>query len=138
MDRLLLVIEFDAENFTEVRHEVDAHTRQCRIPPEKAADFVAAVNEVMINAVRHGGGQGVLRLWRDVHLQCEVRDHGPGFVAERYLNRDRRPSPSAEGGMGLWIVQHTTDLLSIVSGATGTTVVVGTALPSPTAPGKTR
>lgn len=126
--RLILVAEFDVARFTEVRHKIDSRTRECRITPEKADDFVAAVNEVMINAIRHGGGRGELRLWEDAYLTCEVRDHGPGFAAEDYLNRAQRPSPSANGGLGLWIVQNTTDTLSIVSDPTGTTVLVGAAL----------
>ncbi|MFK3979709.1 ATP-binding protein [Micromonospora sp. NPDC050397] len=126
--RLLLVVEFDVARFTDVRREVDSRSRECRISPEKADDFVAAVNEIMINAIRHGGGRGELRLWQDAQLTCEIRDHGPGFAADNYLNRAHRPSPSADGGMGLWIVQTTSDTLSIVSDPTGTTVVIGATL----------
>ncbi|MGW4462684.1 ATP-binding protein [Micromonospora sp. NPDC004704] len=126
--QLLLVSTFDAKRFTEVRHAVDAVIRRCRLSAEKAADFVTAVNEVMINAVRHGGGSGELRLWETADLVCEVRDHGPGFPANRYLNRSERPTPSPDGGMGLWIVQQTTDTLSIDSTTGGTTVRIGAAL----------
>ncbi|WP_329110841.1 ATP-binding protein [Micromonospora sp. NBC_01699] len=127
-NQLLLVSIFDAGRFTEVRHAVDAVIRRCRLSAEKAADFVTAVNEVMINAVRHGGGSGELRLWESAQLVCEVRDRGPGFPAAGYLNRSQRPTPSPDGGMGLWIVQQTTDTLSIDSGPAGTTVRIGAAL----------
>ncbi|MEV4757769.1 ATP-binding protein [Micromonospora sp. NPDC049559] len=127
--RLLFAAGFDASRFAEVRRHVDVIAAQCGLAPEKTVDFVAAVNEVMTNAIRHGGGRGELRLWRDSHLICEVRDHGPGFAAEKYVARRDRPAPSPTGGMGLWIVQQTSEVLAIDSDGAGTTVRISTALP---------
>jgi anti-sigma regulatory factor (Ser/Thr protein kinase) len=127
--RLLFVAQFDVNRFADVRREVDAAARHCRLGPEKTVDFVAAVNEVMTNAIRHGGGGGELRLWQHDHLTCEIRDQGPGFPASGYLRRSDRPAPSPTGGMGLWIAQQTSDAISINSGATGTTVRISAALP---------
>ena len=127
-DRLLYVAEFGAEHFADVRREVDTAARQCGLPADKTIDFVTAVNEVMTNAVRHGGGRGELRLWDGDGLTCEVRDHGPGFTVSDYLDRHDRPAPSAGGGMGLWIIQQTSEALSINSGPSGTTVRISAVL----------
>ena len=55
---------------------------------------VLAVNEVMTNVVRHGGGIGQLRLWLGRELRCQIIDHGSGFDPDPFLGR-RRPEPSA-------------------------------------------
>lgn len=56
-----------------------------------------------------------------------------GFAAARYLNRRQPPPPSGSGGMGLWIVQQTSDAMSIDSGSTGTTIRISAVLPGPAA-----
>jgi anti-sigma regulatory factor (Ser/Thr protein kinase) len=129
LSRLLFATEFDASRLTDARHEVDIAVRRCGLDPDKSLDFIAAVNEAMTNAVRHGGGRGALRLSVDTQLTCEIHDDGPGFPADRYLNRTHRPTPSPAGGMGLWIAQQTSDALSIDSGSAGTTVRIGMTLP---------
>jgi anti-sigma regulatory factor (Ser/Thr protein kinase) len=120
--RLLVVAQFDINRFGDVRREVDTAARECGLDEERALDFVTAVNEVMTNAIRHGGGWGELRLWAADQLRCEVRDQGPGFPAAGYLNRGEAPTPSSNGGMGLWIAQRSSDEITIDSGPSGTTV----------------
>ena len=93
----------------------------------RADDFVTAVNEVMTNAVRHGGGGGELRLWGEDVLVCEISDRGRGFPAAAYLDRRERPVATPTGGMGLWIAQQISDSLTIESGPGGTTVRITTA-----------
>jgi serine/threonine-protein kinase RsbW len=84
---------------------------------------VVAVNELLTNAVRHGGGGGRLTL---LHLGdrvvCEVRDDGPGLAAP--LGEPRRPSSDQPGGWGLWLAEELTDTFDLVTGAGGTTVRV--------------
>jgi anti-sigma regulatory factor (Ser/Thr protein kinase) len=92
--------------------------------PEKADGFIIAINEVMTNAVRHGGGNGELRLWSGHALLCEVDDHGPGFDAGPHLERTTRPTPSRTGGLGLWLARQTSDTLTVDSGPNGTTVSI--------------
>ncbi|MEV4534450.1 SpoIIE family protein phosphatase [Asanoa sp. NPDC049518] len=120
--RVLLDEAFDRAGVAALRRRVADEASRHGMPDEEADDFVAAVNEVMTNAIRHGGGAGTLRLVTDGGgLVSEVRDRGTGFPAAAFLAREERPTPSSTGGMGLWIAQQTSHL-HIESGPTGTLV----------------
>jgi anti-sigma regulatory factor (Ser/Thr protein kinase) len=124
--RLLLLVTIVPGRLPAIRGQVEALARDCGLPPERASDWVTAVNELMANVVRHGGGAGQLRVWADGDLVCEVRDSGPGFTADQYVARRDRPVPSGEGGMGLWIARQMTDGMEIDSGPSGTAVRIRT------------
>jgi serine/threonine-protein kinase RsbW len=84
---------------------------------------VVAVNELLTNAVRHGGGRGRLTLLHVAdRVVCEVSDDGPGLPAP--LGEPRRPSSDQPGGWGLWLAEELTDTFDLVTGAGGTTVRV--------------
>ena len=129
--RHLLAASFDAGRVAAVRHYVGVLARGCGLGRSRGDEFVAAVNEILTNAVRHGGGCGELRLWLDGQLVCEVSDRGDGFDSTRYAERIERPLLTAAGGKGLWIAQRLTDGMSITSGRSGTTVQVRAKLPLP-------
>lgn len=84
--------------------------------------FVVAVQEIVTNAVRHGGGSGKLRLWYDRDLLCEITDHGGGFPSTPDLDRTTPPTATAHGGRGLWLAQQATTELAIRSGTGGSAV----------------
>ncbi|MFD0823552.1 ATP-binding protein, partial [Micromonospora zhanjiangensis] len=89
----LLAESFDRGRVTDLRHVVASSVEATGLSGQRLDDFVLAVNELLTNAVRHGGGRGVLRLWceRDTVL-CEVSDDGGGIGAERLADR-QRPAP---------------------------------------------
>lgn len=118
----LLVATFTRDELDAVRHRVGAVSDHHGLSADALSDWVTAVNELMTNAVRHGGGTGTLRLRFDGRLTCEVRDDGTGFVAAEHLGDRPRPALSAAGGMGLWIVEQMAEVLSVDSGPAGTTV----------------
>jgi serine/threonine-protein kinase RsbW len=124
--RLLLRVAIVPERLPAIRTQVETLARECGLAPERASDWVTAVNELMANVVRHGGGAGQLRVWADRDLVCEVRDSGPGFAAHGYITRRNRPVPSGEGGMGLWIARQMSDGMEIDSGPSGTVVRIRT------------
>jgi serine/threonine-protein kinase RsbW len=126
--RLLLETKITAGQLPAVRQQVEAIARQCGLAGERVSDWVTAVNELVTNAVRHGGGAGELRVWKDGRLICEVRDEGPGFSAADYGSLRNRPPLSVAGGMGLWIAQQMTDDLQIDSSPAGTVVRISTTL----------
>lgn len=87
---------------------------------ERATDVALVTGELITNSVRHGGGRGVLRLWRQAAtLVCEVCDRG--HVVDPLIGR-RRPVDGQVGGRGLWVVNQICDLLQVRSSPSGTTV----------------
>lgn len=85
---------------------------------------MVAVNELLTNAVRHGGGVGRVVLWvADGQVVCEVSDSGGGLAAAR-REPAVRPPADQPGGWGLWLAEELTDSFELLTGATGTTVRV--------------
>jgi anti-sigma regulatory factor (Ser/Thr protein kinase) len=120
--QLVLTAPFQAGDMAAVRRRIDAAAREAGLPPHAAEGLTIAANEIMTNAVRHGGGSGLLRLWAAADVLCEITDGGSGFATAAFQDRREQPKPTASGGMGLWIAQRTTDGLSIGSGPAGTAV----------------
>ncbi|WP_433551420.1 ATP-binding protein [Micromonospora zamorensis] len=121
---LLIAKAFDQAQVTEIRHSVTSCAHACGLTGQRLDDFVLAINELITNAVRHGGGRGLLRLWHESSLLvCEVADHGHGISPQRLGDRSR-PAPDTAGGWGLWLARELTDAMEVVSSAAGTTVRV--------------
>jgi anti-sigma regulatory factor (Ser/Thr protein kinase) len=90
------------------------------IAAECADGLVLAVDEVVTNALRHGGGRGTVRAWsQDGGVVCEVAD--TGTITEPLVGRVR-PDLNRHGGRGLWIANHFCDLVQIRSSRAGTVV----------------
>ncbi|HEY0532985.1 MAG TPA: ATP-binding protein [Actinoplanes sp.] len=86
-------------------------------------DAVLVAHELATNVIRHGGGFGRLRMWRESgRIVCRVSDCGPGMSALVAEPETRRP-----GGRGLWIARRLADV-RIESGPSGTVVVAAMAL----------
>ncbi|MEV6368267.1 ATP-binding protein [Micromonospora musae] len=133
---LLIAEAFDRGRVTELRHSVTSCAQAAGLRDQRLDDFVLAVNELITNAVRHGGGQGSLRLWQDGGtLTCEVADQGIGISTQRLDDRSR-PAPDTAGGWGLWLARELSDTIEIVSAETGTIVRITTAVPAQTPAGQ--
>ncbi|MFI7070369.1 ATP-binding protein [Micromonospora sediminicola] len=125
---LLIAEAFDQTQVTELRHSVTSCAHATGLAGQRLDDFVLAVNELITNAVRHGGGQGRLRLWRrGGDLVCEVADHGQGISERRLRDRDR-PAPDTAGGWGLWLARELSDSMEVETGDAGTVVRITAAL----------
>ncbi|HEX5540299.1 MAG TPA: ATP-binding protein [Micromonospora sp.] len=123
---------------TELRHVVADRAAALGLHGHHLDDFVLAVNELMANAVRHGGGHGWLRLWRrGPTLFCEVSDHGHGIDIDQ-LSRQERPAPDTVGGRGLWLTRQLSDDMRIWTGDAGTTVRISATIGRPTTPAAPR
>jgi anti-sigma regulatory factor (Ser/Thr protein kinase) len=104
--RALCDDQFDRSSLVAVRKNVAACAAAQGLQDLPLSRFTVAVHEIVLNAVRHGGGRGRLRLWRTADtLHCLVSDDGPG-IADRH--RGLRPQPSGAGAgqtsYGLWLV----------------------------------
>lgn len=119
-------IFFELEQLSYVRRFVAHHATKARLTDDRVADLVLAVNEAVTNSLRHGGGKGALRAWRDGdRLVFEIRDAG---AIEQPLVGRRRPTPGQEGGFGMWLVHHLCDLVQLRTFANGTVVRLHMAL----------
>jgi len=84
---------FDGDSLYALRATVAAHASETGMPEGQVRNVVLAVHELAANAVRHGAGQGQVRLWTTGDgIRCEVTDAGP---------EDRRP-----GQPGIRAVRH--------------------------------
>ncbi|MEV0584519.1 ATP-binding protein [Nonomuraea sp. NPDC050310] len=120
---LLVATPFDLRSVSRTRCTLSRWAVEQGLAGERLLDFVFAVNECVINAVRHGGGRGRLRMWREGdELCCEIADEGGGFPARR-LSSDL-PGADAVGGRGLWLVRNLVDRVGVTTGAAGSSVLV--------------
>ncbi|HSK56826.1 MAG TPA: sensor histidine kinase [Jiangellales bacterium] len=118
--RVLEEVAFDHRRLRQVRTLVASTAERFGMDLSRTADLVMAANEVATNSVRHGGGRGEVRLWRDGRsLVCEVRDRGR--LDEPMAGR-REPAVGSLGGRGLWLTNQVCDLVQIRCYAEGTVV----------------
>jgi anti-sigma regulatory factor (Ser/Thr protein kinase) len=121
---------FDGGSLYALRAAVAAHAAAAGLPQLRIYDVVAASHELAANAVRHGAGQGRLRLWVEgQYLRCEISDEGPprGSAAGKGSaagNRDTETKWLARHGHGLWLVDQVADQVSVDRGPGGTTVTI--------------
>jgi anti-sigma regulatory factor (Ser/Thr protein kinase) len=103
-----------------LRGIVRARARAAGLPPHRVVDLVLAVGEATANTVRHAGGTGTLKIWRDeTEIVCEVSD--AGRMQDPQAGR-RRPAAGTRGGNGLWIIRQACDRVEVTSGDSGTVI----------------
>jgi anti-sigma regulatory factor (Ser/Thr protein kinase) len=139
---LLLEQAFDAGSLYAVRAAAAAHASQAGLPPARVHDLVVAVHELAANAVRHGAGQGQLRIWADdgaLHFQVtegQPAGDGAGRAAADPGSPDGQAALQAAGwqiehGHGLWLVHQVADQARLDAGPGGSTATVTFLLPDP-------
>jgi anti-sigma regulatory factor (Ser/Thr protein kinase) len=112
----------DRESLVAARHRVSHLAAAAGFSRAKTSDLVLAVNEVLTNSVRHGGGRGLLRIWQeDGSLVCEIAD--AGRIEDPLVDR-RRPLADQSGGRGLWMANQLCDLMQLRSFPDGSAVRV--------------
>jgi len=117
----LLSQSFAADDVAMVRRLVARHAHEAGLAEMRRQDFVLAVDEIVTNAVRHGGGAGHLDVWiADGRLWFQVTDRGPGLRNEPATSP---PSPTQVSGRGLWLARQITDDMTITSNRSGTVVI---------------
>lgn len=122
-DAILLQFDFDRDAITGLRHHIASCAAEEGLDGLRLDGFVLAINEIMTNAVRHGGGHGRVCLWRTAAgLRCEVRDPGTGTGEPARFNGHALPPTEATGGRGLWLARHLCDSFDVDFGHDGTRV----------------
>lgn len=109
------------EDLPAARRLIQERATAAGVLPGCAADLSIAANEVLTNALLHGGGARALRVWtEDNRFICQIEDEGPGIG--NALAGYQPPRSEGVGGRGLWVARQLVDLMQIDSGATGTIV----------------
>jgi anti-sigma regulatory factor (Ser/Thr protein kinase) len=110
--RLLLDLPSSEAELVSLREAVAAHADAAGLDRPRTEDLVLIAHELATNAVRHGGGHGRLRLWREGHaIRCRVTDDGPGLPST--VEPPIRPEPGSAGGRGMWLVTRFADRVEI-------------------------
>ncbi|HYH32845.1 MAG TPA: sensor histidine kinase [Pseudonocardia sp.] len=107
------------------RHAVREALRDGGLPHERAQEYLAAISEVLTNALQHGRGPVQIRLLTsDDRWWCTVTDHGSG-IDDPYTGIDS-PLPGNPGaaGTGLWVARQLCDHLTINNTPSGASVVL--------------
>lgn len=113
-------LRFELANLSSIRRFVRVSSEAALLSPQRREELVLAVDELASNSIRHGGGSGVVRIWRDGEkVVCEVADRGR--IDDPLAGRVERP-PGSMGGYGLWIANQLCDLVQIRSLADGNAV----------------
>jgi anti-sigma regulatory factor (Ser/Thr protein kinase) len=107
---VLQLFMFDAGQLSQVRRIVDGYAARLGLGGSRTYDYVLAVDEVAANSIRHGGGTGILRVWRKGGcLTSEIRDRG--VIDSHPTATDERPPTDQKSGRGLWLVHQLCDLV---------------------------
>ena len=113
-------LHFDIQTLPLLRRFVARLARNTLFDEDRVTDLQLAVNEVATNSIKHGGGHGVLRIWREPdRLVCEVLDRG---TIEDPLAGRTLPDTGATSGHGLWIANQVCDLVQLRSFREGSVV----------------
>ncbi len=117
-DRVLLDEIFSGFDLAWIRGDCAIALQQTRLDGDRAALFVAAINEGLANAVRHGGGGGrIVLLYYGSEVVAHISDRGPGMTG---AIPEHLPPTDAPGGRGLWMSRRMVDRLVLSSGPHGT------------------
>jgi anti-sigma regulatory factor (Ser/Thr protein kinase) len=112
---------FGSRNTAVLRRVVTAQGQVAGFNSRRVEDMISAVNELTSNSIRHGGGQGVLKTWRDgVDLVFEVS--GAGRIGNPEQAGRVKPQTGQIGGYGLWLVNQLSDEMHVRDGAEGSAV----------------
>lgn len=113
-------LPFDGRHLSALRARVAHAAAGAGMTPARVPDLILAVSEVAANSVRHGGGRGLLRMWRQsASLVCEISDRGR--LKDPLAGR-RRPVLGQIGGYGLWVANQVCELVQVRTLPTGTVV----------------
>jgi serine/threonine-protein kinase RsbW len=105
-----------------LRRHVNDTARRVGLDADRADRYTFAVNEIVINAIQHGGGTAEVAIAAGAGtVTVTVVDNGPGWSSDI---PEELPPPDRTHGRGLWLATRMCDDLTISSSSTGTTIVL--------------
>ena len=111
----------------ELRHQTEAAALKEGFAEERWYDLVTAASEAAMNAVVHaGGGEGQVCGEPGGPIQVWVRDHGTGIDVAHLPRATLEKGYTTAGtlGHGMKMMLQTVDRIFLLTGRTGTTVVL--------------
>ncbi len=124
---VLETIELSRPSLRSFRQQIEIANEVVQIPVERGQDLVTGASEGAMNAVVHaGGGTGYVRTDEERGVvQVWVQDTGTG-ISEEALPRALEKGASTAGtlGHGFWMILHTCDRVWLLTGTSGTTIVM--------------
>jgi anti-sigma regulatory factor (Ser/Thr protein kinase) len=113
-------LRFDAATLPAVRALVSRSAARAGFGSAQVADLAMAANEVAENSLRHGGGSGIVQVWRESDtVICEISDSGVLAVP---LAGRVAPGAGIDEARGLWLANALCDLVQLRSSDAGTAV----------------
>ncbi len=114
------------ETLPDVRHEAAAAAEMRRFTTEALDSLSTAVGEAAMNAVVHGGGGDAAIHADDGAVQVWISDHGTGIALSEIPRATLELGYSTKDslGHGFWLMLRSADAVSLLTGASGTTVVL--------------
>ena len=117
--------DVDLPALSGLRAEVARSGRASGLDAGATNDLILAVNELLTNVMRHGGGFGQMWLWHeDGWYYCRVTDCGPGLPVAPKKLYENQPAVTAPTGRGLWLIWQFVQRVRIRTGPGGTTVTI--------------
>jgi anti-sigma regulatory factor (Ser/Thr protein kinase) len=111
-----------APEIASLRHEINDAARRVGLDTDRADRYTFAVNEIVINAIQHGGGTAEVVVSTGVgSVTVTVVDRGTGWNSD--IPHDL-PPPDRTHGRGLWLATRMCDDLTINTSSTGTTITL--------------
>ena len=126
---LVMEASFDVANLSTTRHALRKEVDARGVPAARAYGFVLAVNEGLINAIRHGGGGGRITVeCRQRRLVAVVEDQQPTLPLTLPT---APPPPTAVAGRGLWLISQFCDVVRFEAGTNGLRLIMELVLDRP-------
>ena len=109
-----------------LRHEAQNAAAERGFNTARCQDLITAVGEAAMNAIVHGGGGKAVVCGNDHRLQVWIEDKGEGITVDVLPNATLGKGYTTAGtlGQGMKLMLQTIDRLYLMTGASGTTVVL--------------
>jgi anti-sigma regulatory factor (Ser/Thr protein kinase) len=113
------------DKFRLLRHAANEAAAARGFAAERCQDLITAVGEAAMNAVVHGG-EGRVYAKAQETAQIWIEDQGQGITLENLPQATLKRGHSTAGtlGHGFWLILNTVDRFWLLTGKTGTTVVL--------------
>ena len=114
-------VPFSGATLCALREALAGFAARAALDRTTKIDLFVAIGEAVANAVRHGGGEGMLRIWRDEReIVADVISYEGRF--ENVMHGYVPPPQFAESGRGLWVVRQICEWVEIRPRSSGSIV----------------